>query len=153
MEIIEFSPISRNQTCHMKWPNSNLQLSIKTKHLYNNLGLFLIKKNSHGKSVGNSESWIQFCIYGFGLGGGGLDGAFFWGIIWDDFPSDGVSVWPNDDSNPKPPAGAESNAFHGSLLEIINRQLYYSYFKRVKARLTNHPKSEFYFRCHPRLKK
>ena len=93
----------------------------------------------------------SFCIYGFGLGGGGLDGAFFWGIIWDDFPSEGDSVWPNDDSNPKPPAGAESNAFHGSLLEIIKRQLYDSYFKRIKARLTNHPKSEFYFRCHPRL--
>ena len=34
----------------------------------------------------------SFCIYGFGLGGGGLDGAFFWGIIWDDLPSDGDSV-------------------------------------------------------------
>ena len=77
-----------------------------------------LNKNSHGKSVGNSEYWIKFDVYGFGLGGGGLDGAFFCGIIWDDFASESA-VWPKEDSNPNPPEGAESNAFQGSLLEII----------------------------------
>ena len=141
------------------WPFKMFNVTEISKNIYVLIWDYWIwlNKNSHGKSVGNSESWIQFCIYGFGLGGGGLDGAFFWGIIWDDFPSDGIDSvgFVNEDSNPKPPAGAESNAFHGSLLEIIKQlmsHIYESYFKQIKARLTNHPKSKFYFRCHSQLK-